>query len=78
MKIIVKTFEDGNSCLNFQSSVPSAEFPVPDEELLLRHAEFIVKQVYTLDDGVDADECFITTSAMRTLIELSGVTFGKR
>ncbi|RUS91723.1 hypothetical protein EGW08_000549 [Elysia chlorotica] len=49
------------------------------EEYLLRHAQFIVDQVQSYDNAAADDESLlITTPCLRSLINLAGVTLGKR
>lgn len=49
------------------------------EDSLLRHAQFICDQVSSFDESAGADETLlITSSCMRSLANLAGVTLGKR
>lgn len=50
-----------------------------NEEILLRHAQFICDQVVSFDAAADGDERpLITTPCMRALVKIAGVTFQKR
>jgi DNA (cytosine-5)-methyltransferase 1 len=49
------------------------------EDSLLRHAQFVCDQVLSFEAASDgSDNALITTPCMRALINLAGVTFGKR
>lgn len=49
------------------------------EDTLLRHAQFICDRVASLDNCAGADDILlITTSCIRSLMKLSGVTLGKK
>ena len=49
------------------------------EDSLLRHAQFVVEQVESYDQCGDPDEeQLLVTPSMRALINLAGVTLGKR
>lgn len=49
------------------------------EDSLLRHAQFICDQVSSFDDSAEPeDTLLITSSCMRSLANLAGVTLGKR
>ena len=56
-----------------------------DEDTLMRNAQFIIDQVSNMDNAVrhdgsadDEEDWLITTPAMRSIIRLSGATFGKK
>lgn len=56
-----------------------------DEDTLMRNAQFIIDQVSNMDAAVrrdgsadDDEDLLITTPAMRSIIRLSGATFGKK
>lgn len=62
-----------------QTTVPPAGCASFTEDSLLKHAQFVIDQVQSFDEGADDDEeLIITTSCMRALIKLAGVTLGKR
>lgn len=49
------------------------------EDTLLRHAQFICDQVLSLDNCAGADDTLlITAPCIRSLMQLSGVTLGKK
>ncbi|XP_061556979.1 DNA (cytosine-5)-methyltransferase 1 [Phycodurus eques] len=58
---------------------PGLNFNCFTEDTLLRHAQFVVEQVESYDEAGDSDEQpIIVTPCMRDLINLAGVTLGKR
>lgn len=71
------TYED---LLNkLQTIVPPKGLSRFTEDSLLRHAQFICEQVISFDSAArPEDPLLITTSRMRTLITLAGVTLKKR
>ena len=49
------------------------------EDILLRHAQFVVEQIESYDQYGDSDEeLVLVTPCTRALIKLAGVTLGKR
>ncbi|RZF31855.1 hypothetical protein LSTR_LSTR009502 [Laodelphax striatellus] len=64
-----------------QTTVPPPGLVSLSEDSLLRHAQFICDQVSSFDSASDRqfeDEGLITTNCMRVLVQLAGVTLGKR
>ncbi|XP_071643809.1 DNA methyltransferase 1a [Temnothorax longispinosus] len=74
---VTSTYED---LLNkLQTVVPPKETMKFTEDSLLRHAQFICDQVFSLDTCAGSDDTLlITAPCMRSLMNLSGVTFGKK
>lgn len=76
------------SCIFYFYSSTHAQTTVPPqsigcmgftEDSLLRHAQFVVDQVESYDQYGDSDEeLLLVTPCVRTLINLAGVTLGKR
>nr|UOI87905.1 DNA cytosine-5-methyltransferase 1 [Sogatella furcifera] len=65
-----------------QTTVPPPGLLSLSEDSLLRHAQFICDQVSSFDSASDRqsdeDDGLITTDCMRALVQLAGVTLGKR
>lgn len=61
-----------------QTVVPPKETMKFNEDTLLRHAQFICDQVLSFDNAGDDNTLLITTSCMRAITKLSGVTLGKK
>lgn len=62
-----------------QTAVPPKGMIKFTEDSLLRHAQFICDQVSSFDDSAEAEDALlITSSCMRSLANLAGVTLGKR
>ncbi|XP_024944997.1 DNA (cytosine-5)-methyltransferase PliMCI isoform X2 [Cephus cinctus] len=71
------TYED---LLNkLQTTVPPKGLSTFTEDSLLRHAQFVCDQVLSFDSSArPEDPLLITTPCMRALVNLAGVTLGKR
>ena len=62
-----------------ETSVPPEGTTSVTEDLLLKHAQFLVEQIENYDSAGDEDELpLLVTPCMRDLIKLAGVTLGKR
>lgn len=62
-----------------QTTVPPKGLSTFTEESLLRHAQFVCDQVLSIDAlAMPAESLLITSPCMRALVNLAGVTVGKR
>ncbi|KAB7504337.1 DNA (cytosine-5)-methyltransferase PliMCI [Armadillidium nasatum] len=81
IELLIHTIEPSyeDLLLKIQTAVPPQGILSFSEDSLLRHAQFICDQVHNFDlAGEDGEERFILSPCIRSLINLAGVTLGKR